>query len=124
MDLEVPIDDTDGTFLNLNTLALTHAFQKVRLYDVRGQRRKPTLDAHLPIEKVKLTNINKSPCENYLYVGNSCGSIYELDCRKDLSITKKYKGIGTSITDLLVTDSLLIASSLDSYVRIFNRESR
>ena len=84
LDLEVPIDDTDGIFTTPNTLALAHAFQKVRLYDVRGQRRKPTLDAHLPIEKVKLTNIEMSPCEKYLYVGNSCGSIYELDCRKDL----------------------------------------
>ena len=96
----------------------------MRLYDVRGQRRKPILNTALNIEKVKLTTIEKSVCENYLYVGNECGSIYELDVRKNLVVGKKYKGINTCITDLLVTENSIISCSLDAYINVYDRNSR
>jgi len=46
--------------------------------------------------------MTKSSCEKYLYVGNDRGSIYEVDVRKNMGITHKYKGIATSIKDMKI----------------------
>lgn len=64
--------------------------------------------------------MTKSPCENYLYLGNHKGSIYEVDVRKNLGVSGKFKGITTTIKDIQVHNNNLAVVSLDGYLRIFN----
>jgi hypothetical protein len=48
LDLEVPIDDVECCFIKKNYhLVVAHAGNKIRVYDVRGRRRKPIVDAEL-----------------------------------------------------------------------------
>ena len=49
------------------------------------------------------------------------GEVFELDGRKDWQISGKYKGITTTISGITIGNGQLIASSLDSYVRIFDQ---
>lgn len=50
LDLRVPINDTDATFFkNKNCLACAHADNKVRVYDVRTNKQKPSADYHLKL---------------------------------------------------------------------------
>lgn len=105
-------------------VALAHAFNKVRLYDVRSNRRKPTHDQEYALGKGRLTVIEKSDCSNYLFLGSESGSINQIDRRKNLSIIHKFKGITTTITDLAITSEWVISTSLDGYLRAYNRETR
>lgn len=78
----------------------------MRLYDVRGNKTKPYQDIHLKLEKTySKTFLTKMVCSsdsNYFYLGNSVGSIYQCDFRKNLGVIGKFKGISTSITDLSI----------------------
>jgi WD40 repeat protein len=130
LDLRVPINDTDATFFrNKNSLACAHADSKVRIYDIRTNKQKPSADYHLKLEKVytkaNLTKIRVSPLnENMFYVSNDLGAIYECDIRHQMRVTGKFKGINSTVTDIAAHDDKLFASSLDSYVRVYNLESK
>jgi hypothetical protein len=82
LDLRVPVNDTDATFFkNRNCLACTHADSKIRVYDVRTNKQKPSADYHLKLEKVytkaSLTNIRVSTLnDNIFCVSNDLGAIY------------------------------------------------
>jgi WD40 repeat protein len=53
LDLRVPINDVDATFFkNRNCLACAHASNKVRVYDVRTNKQRPSSDFHLKLDKV------------------------------------------------------------------------
>lgn len=58
-------------------------------------------------------------------MSNDIGEIYKCDSRKDFKATGKYKGINSTITDLHISAGRneLVASSLDSYVRIYELDS-
>lgn len=120
----------DGIFFkNKACLACANADNKIRLYDVRTNRQKPSADYHLQFEKVytksNLTKIITSPYNDFaFYVANDLGGIYECDIRKKMQMVSKFKGINSTVTDLLIHDNQLIASSLDSYVRTFDLETR
>lgn len=48
LDLRVPINDVDAVFFkNKSLLACAHADNKIRVYDVRTNRQKPSADYHL-----------------------------------------------------------------------------
>lgn len=100
----------------------------VRIYDVKGRRRRPLTDVTLieitKVDKVQLSKMAKSSCEKYLYVGNHKGSIYELDVRKNLGVSGKFKGITTTIKDMQVHGESLAVVSLDGYLRIFNTSTK
>jgi hypothetical protein len=49
-----------------------------------------------------LTKIIASSDSNYFYIGNNVGGIYQCDLRKNLAVAGKFKGISTTITDLLI----------------------
>lgn len=50
LDLRVPINDTDATFFkNRNCLACAHADSKIRIYDIRTNKQKPSADYHLKL---------------------------------------------------------------------------
>ncbi len=79
-----------------------------------------TLSEVVKVDKVNLTKMAKSSCENYLYLGNHKGSIFEVDLRKNMGVTGKFKGITTTIKDIQVAKDKLVVVSLDGYLRIFN----
>ena len=58
------------------------------------------------------------------YMANDIGEIYEMDSRKNYEVIGKYKGVASSITDLKITSKTLCASSLDGYVRTYDRTDR
>jgi len=58
--------------------------------------------------------------EATFYISNDLGAIYECDIRKQLQVVGKFKGINSTVTDISVHKNQLFASSLDSYVRVFN----
>lgn len=68
--------------------------------------------------------MTKSSCENYLYIGNHKGAIYELDRRKNLSISAKIKGITSTIKDMSISGQYLAIVSLDGYLRIHNSSTK
>ncbi len=41
-----------------------------------------------------------------------------------MRVTGKFKGINSTVTDIVAQDDKLFASSLDSYVRVYNLESK
>lgn len=107
LDLEVPQNDVDLCFTNLGcNLVAANAENKIRVYDVKSRRRKPvtdvTLNEIIKAEKVNLSKMAKSTCENYLFLGNHRGSIYEVDLRKNMCVTGKFKGITTTVKDMQV----------------------
>ena len=106
-------------------LACLHADNRIRVYDIKSRRRKPIADIHLAeVEKAdnksKLTKFCVSKCENYFYVANARGSIYEVDAKKNYQIAGKFKGITTTIKDMQLWEDKLAVISLDGYLRIFN----
>jgi hypothetical protein len=52
------------------------------------------------------------------------GGVYEMDIRKQMGMTGKFKGINSTVTDLAISGEDLYVSSLDSYVRCFSLESK
>ena len=62
--------------------------------------------------------------EHLFYAGNDVGEVYQLDSSKDWLPTGKFKGINTSITDLVVRQGRLYTTSMDCYARIFDLEER
>jgi len=98
----------DATFFkNNNCIACAHSNNKVRVYDVRTNKQKPSADYHLKLEKVynkvSLTNIRVAPSnDNIFYISNDLGSIYECDMRKQMQMVGKFKGISSTITDLVI----------------------
>lgn len=41
-----------------------------------------------------------------------------------MRVTGKFKGINAMVTDIAVNEEKLFAASLDSYVRVYNLESK
>ena len=96
----------------------------MRVFDIRGTQKRPINDIVIkgvaPRSKmVKMAAQQQD--DNYLYAGNDMGEVFELDGRKDWQISGKYKGITTTISGITIGNGQLIASSLDSYVRIFDQ---
>lgn len=58
------------------------------------------------------------------YIANDLGAIYECDIRYQMRMVGKFKGINSTVTDILAYGDQLFASSLDSYVRVYNLESK
>lgn len=53
LDLRVPVNDVDATFFKGGKqLACAHAHNKVRVYDVRTNKQKPSADYHLKLDLV------------------------------------------------------------------------
>ncbi len=53
----MPVDDVDATFFkNGSSLACAHASNKIRIYDVRSNKQKPSADYHLKLDKIYTTS--------------------------------------------------------------------
>lgn len=127
LDLQVPINDVDAVFFQGNNCLLTaNADRNIRIYDVRSRNRKPTGNYPLKLmnEKCSLTKLGVSADQKDFYVGNMEGGIYELDLRKNCSIVGKFKGINSTVSGIEVTNNFLISSSLDGYLRCYDKSDK
>ena len=57
-------------------------------------------------------------------MGTTRGDIVKTDRRKNWGMVWRYKGVTTEVTGLKVGGGMLVASSLDCCVRVFEEESR
>jgi len=122
LDLTVPIHDLDCAFKSENEFYVSTAYHKIRLYDIRTKNCKPVIDYEFPHSKHPLNNILLSHCQNYAYVSDQGGDIFNLDLRKDFKIVGKLKGALGSIRDMVMSKShpYLASVSLDRYLRVYN----
>jgi hypothetical protein len=122
----VPIDDVDAAFIRDDKFhAILNANNKLRIYDIRGSNRRPCSDIALKgTLKSRMTCMEISSCENNYYFSNDFGEIFHCDSRKNWDIVGKYKGIATTVTDIAISSKHLVSSSLDSYVRIYDIETK
>jgi hypothetical protein len=98
--LQVPMHDLDADFGdNGNTLVCCNAYAKIRNYDLREDRKKPTIDFTMPVDKSPLSRI-KIVDENVVVASNYDGGLYAFDRRKDLQIIKKMGFSLGAITDM------------------------
>eukprot|EP01017_Pseudomicrothorax_dubius_P008790 TRINITY_DN12910_c0_g1_i1.p1 TRINITY_DN12910_c0_g1~~TRINITY_DN12910_c0_g1_i1.p1 ORF type:complete len:282 (+),score=73.03 TRINITY_DN12910_c0_g1_i1:63-848(+) len=127
LDLKVPVHDLDAVFHHNapNTFYTSTAYNKVRLYDIRGKP-KPLKDVEIGYEKSPLNNIILSHSGNFIYVSNLIGSIFLLDNRKDFQMVGKLKGATGTIKKLELhpTQPILASASLDRFLRLYNLQTR
>ena len=75
LDLEVPIKDVAASFIaDDKFLAILHAQNKLRIYDIRGTHRRPVNDVLLKTtHNSNLTRMVIDSDENMYYVANESG---------------------------------------------------
>lgn len=122
LDLEVPIWDTDFSFLSTTTVATCSRYGYIRFYDTKKQRR-PVFNYKNDQEQISYNTMTSYG--NFIYAGSNLGVIRCFDTRSLKHVLHTYKGFVGSTTSM-VTDVLgkyLAVGGLDRYVRIYNAES-
>lgn len=122
LDLEVPIWDTDFSFLSSTTVATCSRYGYVRFYDIKKQRR-PIFNYKNDQEQISYNSMTAHGTN--VFVGSNLGVIRCFDTRSMQRVLHTYKGFVGSTTSM-VTDVLgkyLAVGGLDRYVRLYNIES-
>lgn len=70
-----------------------------------------------------MTRMKIQQGDNYYFLSNDIGEIFQCDSRQEWRPVAKFKGITSSVTDFEITHNSLYAASLDSYVHIFDLPS-
>lgn len=96
--------DLDADFGdNGNTLVCCNAYARIRSYDLREDRKKPTIDFVMPDDKSPLSRV-KIVDENVVVACNYDGGLYAYDRRKDLHIIKKMGFSLGAINDMAINN--------------------
>ena len=124
LDLEVPMNDLNATFLNKdhNALLTTTANSQIRVYDVRRNKKRPHKDHEVKENSSPIGAVVMSHDDSKVYIGNHMGSVYALDYNNDFFMLKKFKEGKGAITSLSIhKDAPYLAStSLDRFLRVYN----
>lgn len=117
LELEVPVWDTDLSFMDKSTLATCSRHGYIRYYDTRAQRR-PVLDNE-NVEQISYSCL--ATHERMIFVGTTTGILRAYDSRNLKTYVHTYKGFTGSLTDIGIdpTGNYLFTSSLDRFVRIY-----
>lgn len=117
LQLEVPVWDSDLTFVDANCLATCSRYGYIRMYDTRKQRR-PVLEYFNSKEQLVYGCMNAH--ENVLYVGSTSGIVRAFDARKMKTILHTYKGFTGSVSDIAVDrrGKYVFTACLDRFVRV------
>lgn len=125
LELEQPVWENDVVFVDRNTVASCSRHGYVRVYDLRGQQRRP-VQAYAPPEGNDdqlsfscLTNHGE-----YLYAGTTTVGTRAFDIRRMKNHIHVYKGFTGTVTSIDVdsTGSYIFTSCLDRYVRVHNTQ--
>lgn len=122
LQLEVPVWDTDLSFLDANRLATCSRHGYVRLYDMRTQRR-PISNYTNDREQIGYACL--ATHGDTIFVGTTTGVAYAFDTRKMKQILHTYKGFSGSISAVGCDNSgkYLYTASLDRFVRVHHAET-
>lgn len=122
LQLEVPIWDTDLSFIDANQLATCSRYGYVRVYDMRTQRR-PT--ANFKNERDQIGYTCMATHGDNIFVGTTTGMAFAFDIRKMKQVLHTYKGFSGSISAVGCDNSgkFLYTASLDRFVRVHHAET-
>jgi hypothetical protein len=75
LDLAIPVDDVDASYLSGDkNFAILSSKRKIRIYDIRGTNKRPSIDIELNFtSKSNMTKMKISNCQNYYYFSNDIG---------------------------------------------------
>lgn len=122
-DLEVPLFDTDGSFLpnSDRKFVTSHAHGKLRLYDLKAQLR-PVID--FQATDYLLSCIKPTPWGNYVLYSSQKGELTKADIRVNFRTVHRLKGAKGTIRDLAVEKDFVAWVGLDRYLRVYHHETR
>lgn len=117
LELEVPVWDTDLSFMDQNSVATCSRHGYIRYYDTRKQRR-PVLE-YTTKDQISFSCL--ATHERMVFVGTTTGILRAFDSRNLKTYVHTYKGFTGSLTDIGIdpTGNYLFTSSLDRFVRIY-----
>lgn len=122
LELEQPIWENDVVFVDKNTIASCSRHGYVRVYDLRGQQRRPVQAYAPPDDQLSFTCLANH--DGYLYAGTTTVGARAFDVRKMKNHIHVYKGFTGTVTSIGVDPNggYLFTSCLDRYVRIHNTQ--
>ncbi len=124
LQLRVPVWITDMCFPDnstTNTIAITSRHGHLRLYDTRGQQRRPVIGLEWKDEV--LTAIGSTPVAEDVLVGTAAGHLALYDLRMThKGMKRKYRGFtgGIRSIDCMKDKNFFAAVGLDRFLRIFD----
>lgn len=127
LQLEVPVWDTDVSFIDENRLVTCSRYGYIRMYDTRTQRR-PIVQCATgngTLTGPPLTYCCLATHNDVLYVGAATGIVQAYDYRKPRSPLHTYKGFTGSLSSVGIDDTgrYLYTACLDRFVRVHDAES-
>lgn len=122
LELEQPIWENDVVFVDRNTIASCSRHGYVRVYDLRGEQRRPVQGYAPPDDQLSFTCLTNH--DGYLYAGTTTVGARAFDSRKMKNHIHVYKGFTGTVTSIGVDPNggYLFTSCLDRYVRIHNTQ--
>ena len=124
LELRVPVWLTDICFTDnqsANKIAVVSRYGHIRLYDTRGNQRRPVLAMEWPDEI--LTAASSTSTEHEIIVGSSTGFIAQYDLRMThKGLRRKYRGCtgGIRSIDSHKSHNYFAAVGLDRFLRVFD----
>jgi hypothetical protein len=115
---------------NLNhkdLLVAGSAYKQIQLYDIRAQRRRPTIVSPKSLLNYRVTSLltKNASGKDAVIVGDASGGVYSLDLRKMNTVLHRYVGpvgsvrsISTPVTDEI--NPYITCVGLDRYLRVFD----
>lgn len=146
LNMEVPIWDKDGAWIDDFTFSTSTAYGHVRVYDIRAQKR-PILNLSISSEVsrqkgtskiqqlTRMDNTISLNCirtnifsSNRLITSSNRGDMYTIDIRKENAnknghVLGRFKGVQGSIRDIVMDESFpdtVFATGLDRFLRAFD----
>jgi ribosome biogenesis protein NSA1 len=119
LDMRVKVWVTDIQFLNDNHILIGSGYQHVRVYDISGQRRRPTTSFSVGEYPIK------SICtyEKEYILSDSSGKVVSIDSASG-TITGAFKGIAGTVVQVSAAKDQVITVGLDRHVRIYSAKEK
>lgn len=118
----------DESNLNQKDLLVAgSAYKQIQLYDIRAQRRRPTLVSPKSLLNYRVTSLltKNASGKDTVIVGDASGGVYSIDLRKMNTLLHRYVGpvgsvrsISTPVTDEI--NPYISCVGLDRYLRVFD----
>lgn len=121
LQLEVPVWESDISFIDEQSLATCSRHGYLRLYDTRSQRRPVAGFTSTDRDQFSFTSMVTHGMN--AFVGLTMGGIQCYDLRSLKRPNHVYKGATGSVSDLCLVGDYLVSSSLDRFVRIHSTKT-
>lgn len=122
LDLEVPVWDTDFSFISSNIISTCSRHGYVRVYDSKQQRR-PVLS--YKNDKEQISYVSMASYGDQIIVGANLGIVRAFDRRNMKCPVHSYKGFVGSVSSIAIDTKgkYFLAGCLDRYIRVYDVES-